>query len=73
MATKPKNAFYGILQEHCVNKQHFDKVSLIILNCRPKARNFIKKETLAQVFSCEFHEMINLLCRIIRSVAIYNV
>ena len=23
-------------------------------SCRPKACNFIKKETLAQVFSCEF-------------------
>ena len=27
---------------------------LIKLQCRPKACNFIEKETLAQVFSCEF-------------------
>ena len=26
------------------------------LYCRPQAFNFIKKETLAQVFSCEFCE-----------------
>ena len=25
--------------------------------CRPQASNFIKKETLAQVFSCEFWEI----------------
>ena len=26
----------------------------VLRSCRPKACNFIKKETLAQVFSCEF-------------------
>ena len=28
-----------------------------IPSCRPEACNFIKKETLAQVFSCEFCEI----------------
>ena len=27
-----------------------------LINCRPEVCNFIKKETLAQVFSCEFCE-----------------
>ena len=31
--------------------------SLFQYNCRPQARNFIQKETLAQVFSCEFCEI----------------
>ena len=31
--------------------------SLFKKNCRPKACNFIKKENLAQVFSCEFCEI----------------
>ena len=32
------------------------RVSFLI-NCRPEVCNFIKKETLAQVFSCEFCEI----------------
>ena len=32
------------------------RVSFLI-NCRPEASNFIKKETLAQVFSCELYEI----------------
>ena len=31
--------------------------SLFLINCWPKAHNFIKKESLAQVFSCEFSEI----------------
>ena len=27
------------------------------INCRPQAYNFVKKETLGQVFSCEFCEI----------------
>ena len=30
---------------------------LFLISCRPKACNFIKKEALAQVFSCEFCEI----------------
>ena len=28
-----------------------------LISCRPQASNFIKEETLAQVFSCEFGEI----------------
>ena len=38
--------------KHLCQSLFFNKVAG--LNCRPKACNFIKKETLAQVFSCEF-------------------
>ena len=31
--------------------------SLFLKSCRSEACNFIKKETLAQVFSCEFYEI----------------
>ena len=33
------------------------RVSFLVKLCRPQACNFIKKETLAQVFSCEFCEI----------------
>ena len=54
----------GVLQEMVFleisqNSQEniYARVSVLINNCRPKACNFIKKETLAQVFSCEFCEI----------------
>ena len=31
--------------------------SLLQYSCRPQASSFIKKETLAQVFPCEFREI----------------
>ena len=31
--------------------------SLFLISCRPEACNFIKRETLTQVFSCEFCEI----------------
>ena len=39
--------------KHLRQSPVFNKVA----GLRPKARNFIKKETLAQVFSCEFCEI----------------
>ena len=32
-------------------------VSLFFISCKPEICNFIKKETLGQVFSCEFCEI----------------
>ena len=37
------------------HEKTFARVSFLI-NCRPKAYNFTKKQPLAQVFSCEFSE-----------------
>ena len=37
------------------------KVSFLIQCCRNQACNFIKKETLAQVFSCEFCEIFKII------------
>ena len=31
--------------------------SLFLTSCKPQACNFLKKETLAQVFPCEFCEI----------------
>ena len=47
-----KKAFLKILQNSQENT--CDRVSFLGLAC-----NFIKKETLAQVFSCEFCEIVN--------------
>ena len=41
--------------KHLSQSFFFNKVAG--LSCRPKACNFIKKETLAEVFSCEFYEI----------------
>ena len=45
----------GVLEKRC--SQKFRKIHRKTLRSRPEARNFIKKETLAQVFSCAFCEI----------------
>ena len=53
-----EKVFLGISR----NSQETTCASLFFNNVaglRPKACNFIKKETLAQVFSCEFYEISN--------------
>ena len=45
----------------CVNSTHNN----LLFNERPKSCNFIKKETLAQMFSCEF-------CKISRNKLFYR-
>ena len=60
---QPEAPTVGVL-----NKKVFLKISqnsqknacarvCLLISCRPQACNFIRKETLAQVFSCEFCEI----------------
>ena len=60
---RPEAPTVGVL-----NKKVFLKISqnsqknacarvCLLISCRPQACNFITKETLAQVFSCEFCEI----------------
>ena len=50
-----KQSSGGVLWERC--SQKFRKTHRKTLSCRPQASNFIKTETLAQMFSCEFCEI----------------
>ena len=52
----PRN-FEKFTEKHLSQNLFFNKVAGLRPGLRPKACNFIKKETLAQVFSCKFCEI----------------
>ena len=54
-----RNIFYFTFQSNQFERKMKQKSFSIVksIKCRPKACNFVKRETLAQVFFCEFCEI----------------
>ena len=71
-----KNQILEAVVQWCSVKKVFLKISQnsqkntcarvsFLISCRPRACNFVKKETLAQVFSCE-------ICEISKNTLLYK-